>query len=374
MNSDLSSFRWGLPQAGFAWAAITQPTKSQIRRKDKERRVEWEVITESWKPPIRPKNEYIPKFAGWLESAAADAAVEGPILYRPLPGLMPNGRSVWRDETPLKAQPGLFLRFANLPQSAAAIRDFANQFGLLTGCEDFILAPWLDKKGALSQGLTQAIKSRTLVAVESLLTWRQEIALLNFVVSLWKSSKSDDVESQVFEVIHRSFDELFRARWPLSVLRALGEARYSARRALDVVVTEGFRRQLERANRQHVVETTGISVAITAGRRTYSPGTLLGAMWEQCLVAIQEDREFRRCPARQCPKVWFEVSTSPQGVRGDAEFCSPYCRHTAYRDRKKRAIELAGKGHTASQIARSLSTDVARVRNWIAKTQRKGVE
>ena len=130
----------------------------------------------------------------------------------------------------------------------------------------------------------------------------------------------------------------------------------------DRAVTEAFR---ARPNRQPVVH-----VQMSEGELLLVPTHLLGAIWVQLAAAIEDDKRFRRCPARDCPLLWFEVSTGPLGVREDAEFCSARCRHTAYRDRKTSARQMRRDGVSLEDIARSLKTDVRRVRSWVAKKPR----
>jgi hypothetical protein len=109
---------------------------------------------------------------------------------------------------------------------------------------------------------------------------------------------------------------------------------------------------------------------MSGGELRVVPTNLLGAMWIQLAVAIAEDKRFRKCPARDCTVVWFEVSTGPLGVREDAEFCSARCRHTAYRDRKTSAKQMHRDGVSVKEIAKSLKTDVRRVRGWLGKKRR----
>ena len=120
--------------------------------------------------------------------------------------------------------------------------------------------------------------------------------------------------------------------------------------------------------------SSGIEPAVVGGRRSYRPTNLLGAIWEQFFIALEEGKEFRRCLARSCQTEWFEVSTGPQGVREDAEFCSARCRHTAYRDRKKQARDMRRDGRPLRTIAQTLNTDVARDRPRRLKRSKFGYE
>jgi hypothetical protein len=203
------------------------------------------------------------------------------------------------------------------------------------------------------------------------LTWLHEIGLLNLAVTLWRATKS--AADDQAKVVGLAFRDLSRARWPLSVLRILGprpsEPKCSAERALDVITTEKVTRLSDVVNQQGIVATRGLSLSVRRGRLTFAPKTLIAAMWQQFLSAVEEGKDFRPCPARGCPVQWFEVSTGPQGVREDAEFCDARCRHVAYRDRKKQAVLLAKKGKAPYQIARELRTNSAQVEKWIRAAQ-----
>ncbi len=112
---------------------------------------------------------------------------------------------------------------------------------------------------------------------------------------------------------------------------------------------------------------SGVHVGMSGGEILIGPNNLLGAMWLQLATAVEEDKRFRKCPARSCPVVWFEVSTGPLGVRDDAEFCSARCRHTAYRDRKTAARRLQRDGVSVKEIAGRFGITVAQARGWLRK-------
>ena len=100
-----------------------------------------------------------------------------------------------------------------------------------------------------------------------------------------------------------------------------------------------------------------------------TPRSLLGALWMQLALALTDEKSFHECEV--CSHV-IEISKDTTGARTDARFCSDACRAQAYRDRKKRARELAEEGRTATQIAKELGirnqrkvTATARVKSWL---------
>jgi hypothetical protein len=109
-----------------------------------------------------------------------------------------------------------------------------------------------------------------------------------------------------------------------------------------------------------------VTVRYSAAGPHISPPSLLAGLWLQFAFADHEGKQFTRCPARNCPCVWFEKSTGPGvGKREDAEFCSTRCRHTAYRDRKTQAREMFRDGRTTRAIAKTIGTEESAVRGWV---------
>src|SRR5262249_22046787 len=90
------------------------------------------------------------------------------------------------------------------------------------------------------------------------------------------------------------------------------------------------------------------------------PRNLLGAIYLQFAHAIQGGRQSRRC--QQC-NTWFELARG----RTDRSYCSNACRTRTHRERQQRAREMHAKRIPLPKIARELETDLATVKNWIAK-------
>jgi hypothetical protein len=84
----------------------------------------------------------------------------------------------------------------------------------------------------------------------------------------------------------------------------------------------------------------------------YIPGTLIEAMWLEFAFAVDESKEYRKCP--QCG-TWFEIA--PDKARANRLFCSSAWKSRNYRERKMRAQELFAEGMDLKAIADELGTD-----------------
>jgi hypothetical protein len=91
----------------------------------------------------------------------------------------------------------------------------------------------------------------------------------------------------------------------------------------------------------------------------FAPSNLLFLMWLQLVRMLAGERRHERC--RACG-TWFEA---PPKAGKQKEFCSDLCKFRDYRTRKRRAVELRGKGRTLRQVAAETRTDVETVKKWI---------
>ena len=351
----LSEFDWEIPADGFAAAAVPRDSVGSLFLTDPITRAEW----------LSPENQPEPD----------DRVV-----------LIPRSSAPARSYRPLVEQPGLFLRFADLEDSEEAIVEFASRFGPLFRPDRYVLPPWNPEKvQRLPEGYSDLAPGQWEdLVIGTRLGWDFQIQRLRAVVDLQEAITSGDpatvdalwsrrlqADEKLLEDID-SLKSLFGPPDPSRLRRALpsltiegagqGSRLEMAMALRDRALTDAFR---ARPNSEPVVH-----VQMSEGELLLVPTHLLGAIWVQLAVAIEQDKRFRRCPARDCPLLWFEVSTGPLGVREDAEFCSPRCRHTAYRDRKTSARRMRRDGVSVEDIATSLKTDVRRVRSWVAKKPR----
>jgi hypothetical protein len=90
----------------------------------------------------------------------------------------------------------------------------------------------------------------------------------------------------------------------------------------------------------------------------FKPANLLAFMYFQFGLALVGKKQMRSCS--YCGR-WFEVGAG----RSDKVACSPSCRVQVHRQRRLRAVELAGKGWSPATIARELGSEAAAVKGWL---------
>ncbi|MFH1920114.1 MAG: helix-turn-helix domain-containing protein [Planctomycetota bacterium] len=89
-------------------------------------------------------------------------------------------------------------------------------------------------------------------------------------------------------------------------------------------------------------------------------GDLLTALWCQFVLAVAENKQFRRCATCNRP---FEVS--PEVNRKDRTICSDACRAKAYRRRKASALKLREAGKNLREIAKEIGSDPQTIKGWL---------
>ena len=92
----------------------------------------------------------------------------------------------------------------------------------------------------------------------------------------------------------------------------------------------------------------------------YQPISLLGAIYLQFALAINQETPARRCGA--CGR-WFEVA--PDRSRADRTTCSGTCRTRLHRARRRRAKRLRAAGNSLQHIAAKMETDVKTIKKWL---------
>jgi len=219
----------------------------------------------------------------------------------------------------------LFRTFADLDfRDRGAILAFASTYGLL-GTER-------QEQGPLSSEL-----GHHYALGESHLTWAHEICLMRDALALTQHRP---------EAERARIDERYRHH-------GLDPARHhkeNARR-LDWLFNVHLRLVQPRISFQ-----PGLPA-----RLSYTPLTLLAAMWLQLSLAITDDKEFQAC--KFCRGL-FEISTAQTGFRRHREFCSDSCKTKDYRKRKRTALRLLREGRLVATVAKELETDPATIRRW----------
>jgi hypothetical protein len=306
----------------------------------------------------------------------------------------------------------LFLKFAELEETPEAIKNFADQYGLLglQNPEEGAVIAGVDiataesnASGAASSG-SRALK--TFSPGERFSAWQVQIAKLRNAVMLW---------SALCEAEQRKTAKLRQhIQWPSNSfvyfdshphLPAPPRARFMGSKPVHVASLKpdylpgvGLREiaviasqlispewlKLFRGGdrilpaRYHLQKTVNEALLnrvsprllwnVKRGRPKnlglyFVPTNLLGVMWLQFAEAIVGTRSFRQCSA--C-KTWIVISRAEEGSRSSRFTCSTACRMRLYYRRQTEARRLFGKGIPVTEIARRLSAKPEKVRRWIA--------
>ena len=221
----------------------------------------------------------------------------------------------------------LFRRFADLDfRDRDAILTFVSTYGLLrleSDCQ------------------SQAVKAhrRDHYAVgESLLTWAHEVCLMREALRLARTRSADEeAQLDAHHKRHRLDPE---------------HGREDDRKKLARLINQYL---------QHVQPHMTFEKGLPPGL-SFTPLTLLSAMWLQLALALADDKQFQAC--KFCHRL-FEISTAPTGFRTHREFCSDSCKTKDYRRRKRMALRLAEQGKSVRTIAKQTKTNVVTIRTWV---------
>ena len=229
------------------------------------------------------------------------------------PALLPAGPAA-KDYYPMREHPGLFLMLAELAPTPDAVRGFANQYGAL---EHFDPTERRSAGPPPPQPMTRAAPPPGLLD-EPTPTFEGFSAEIRETLAKDGASKLSvswfkDWEREISHLRHE-VGSMFGWSLYARFLKADDRA----------AINEHIQRRLQ----GHIAPLlTGESVECV-------PTTLLGAVWLQLALAIAHNKHYRRCEGPSCPRVWFEVSKAPFGLRPEARYCSPTCRNRAWLARK----------------------------------------
>jgi hypothetical protein len=219
----------------------------------------------------------------------------------------------------------LFRTFADLDfRDRGAILEFATTYGLL-GTDRQEQGPLLSELG------------HHYALGESHLTWAREICLMREVRALTQCRP----EAEQAEI-----DERYRQHGLDPERRRREDAK-----KLD---------WLFNVHLQHVQPRMSFQPGLPPSL-SYTPLTLLAAMWLQLALAIKDDKDFQAC--KFC-RALFEISTAQTGFRRHREFCSDSCKTKDYRKRKRTALRLLREGRPLARVAKELETEPATIRRW----------
>lgn len=305
----------------------------------------------------------------------------------------------------------LFLKFAEIEETPKAIKNFADQYGLLglQYPEQGAALAGLDMSTAESNSSggagsgSQAVKSFS--PGEKFSAWQVQIAKLRNAVMLWSalceaeqgkaarlrrhiqwpsnsfvyfdshphlpapplarfmrlepghvaSPKLDDLPNVSRREIAVIASQLTSPEW-LKFFRS-GDRILPARYYLQKTVNEALLNRVSPRLLWNVKRGHPKSLGLY-----FVPTNLLGVIWLQFAEAIVGTRSFRQCSA--C-KTWIVISRAKEGSRSSRFTCSTACRMRLYYRRQTEARRLRGKGIPVTEIARRLSAKPEKVRRWI---------
>lgn len=267
-----------------------------------------------------------------------------------------------------KRHTGLFQVFAALEPDQDAVLSFANEYGMLgrplsrprddlqvttsPELEAFAVRHGID--GILGERYLEVEGFDRSPDVDINHCWTGQIALMSGLLGL---SERDMDPSKA------STDDLERVLGPLTVAQrgTIERLRYDG---TGTVLTMQVNRALG--------ETCAYALEWSPDRQKpfrldWTPRSLLGALWLQVAYSLTQEKTFRVCARTGCDRP-IEISRDPTtGARADAKFCSDACRSRHYRERKRRARQLAGRGWSEARIAEKLGTETQTVLGWLKK-------
>ncbi len=236
--------------------------------------------------------------------------------------LAPSSKGLVQSRFPLRDEPALFRAFAEIQKDEKAIKDFADAHGLLGG--DHLRPIAVSEAGIEPRG-------------ETLEDWEAEIAAMREALAAWDAVQCGDEASLKDRVRWSDERVTFETE---SGARVLADAsthdwapflmlpRYDYLRAARWLVQDIINEHIKGKVAPRLLwnEERGRS------QMAVVPTSLVSALWTQFALAVDAEKDFRRCSA--CGK-WFDASRDV--ARKTRIYCSNACRVRAYRARKSEA-------------------------------------
>lgn len=211
-----------------------------------------------------------------------------------------------RASRPLRDEPALFRRFADLPAAEEAILAFANQYGCLG-----IFSRYGDER-------------RT--------DWQREIAYMKSATEVWDLWRAAEEDFGKEKDLRHLLTVSSLGRGVLVKTFSEGRPEWALRHSLRDDPFEAARAALAGSIVNHVGDN--FDAMVTNDLKLYlRPRHLLAAMWFQLHLAINSNREYSRCALCE---TWFFVHPKASGRK---RFCSTNCRVKAHQARRKDGAE-----------------------------------
>ena len=235
--------------------------------------------------------------------------------------VLPGG-ATWRPYRPLEDEPALFRTFAETDDIPA----FANKFGHL-GMD------------------TELVPSMERTRAERMRDWGAEISGMRQCLEAWDSYRNSKVTKLPDDWEHID-------PWPQGIVPESEK--------LFAFLQHHVRPRIQAHTESTFIHDPALKQAIPL-EVVVSPKNLLGAIWLQFALALEEYPKQRKCEI--CGR-WFAVS--PRGNRANVAYCSTRCRSSAYR-LAKNATELMNDGMSIDEAATELGKPEKLIRRLLER-------
>ena len=356
----LRSFRWWVPPQGFVWV-----------RKFALRLHEADGVT-------------TPIYEVQLLEPEREASFAGDEELLLIPSGPPPSAS-WTEHFPLREYPGLFRETLDVGLTEAAIRGFANRFGLPTIGHKLVFPPWDHPR---LKAIEEAEPAGALVYGDRLATLKETFREFHYAVRLWelwkeaRQSESPELRRQLREQFDWNTERAIfppdpdlpsRSRFQLTPADLSAVAQVGPDSAFEM--TPVFLERIVIWNLENIPRRATSMPELSGAHQIIGeevvvlPSSLRTALWHQFANAFLKDKEYRLCANGACKRRWFEVRSAHGAI-----FCSDACRHKVYRDRKNQARELKSGGKSLGDIAKTVGSDVETIRGWVRTKPRRAKE
>lgn len=218
---------------------------------------------------------------------------------------------------PMSDRPGLFTEFAQLDPTEKAVLRFVRRNGFL----GHLTTELQFAEGQLPAGV--------LADGESPELWWREAEILRCAIELSEGLRKNSIERLLacFVVVEdKNLGGPVLA--PVDPFTTTGAELYSFgtnKRGRRSALRDAARRALDMRLERYLDLT---KVALRENQVTPLPKNLLGALWLQFALSIQEGRELRHCKRKRCSRLFF----TPAKAESRKQFCSDSCRTSWHRE------------------------------------------
>ena len=351
-------FRWKRAEGGYYWdneAAIQEERSSLIKALTYDRALEaFKGWSEFAKKTMEKTRERFPD----IKNEQREDKINK--LFKWGPFLIESPKSTGLIDTDPLKESNLFLKFAALEPEPESIKNFADEYGLLT--RGFFLRtpaysypkgedkskPWRHGGCLTLDEDSSKLKTFGIVQGEPFAFWRYAIAHIKAATTIWEMLGNEDLAALEPMIFWDSEEDSVRVMVPLVFKN------YSMVHPIDVASWDYRPAVFERLRRGDVVKPAKLALQEIINKNLWSlnvnptltlddegglapyfyPQTLLAAMWFQLFQAVIGEKKYKRC---ELCGLWEDVTDRTAKWKKH-----PEC---ANRDRVKRSRENKGKNN-----------------------------